>query len=216
MEEKENRFREKPEITAGHAGQEEPEADEDRREKEPLLDRGQRRQNELREEIKEERKGEHDPGIKGEMKRDRDRVGDPERAQGADLAADFTQRPLQDRDQPMTKGKAEKHRDDQHDRHFHDRPAQVLEVLEERLRGFALGRIAKGEDVAQFHQSGENLAARHQPRPDAERIGVANFAVGNHLAHDVGAEFAAIDDRLRGVVLGASRALFRTGRARKK
>ena len=119
---------------------------------ETLLDRGQRGQNELGEKIKEERERDHDPGIKGEMKRNRDRVGDPERAQGADLAAYFVQRPLQDQDEALTESEAEKHRDDQDDRHFHDRPAQVFQMLEKRLRGLALGRIAKGEDVAQFHR----------------------------------------------------------------
>ena len=88
-------------------------------------------------------------------------------------------------------------------------------MLEKWLRGLALGRIAKGEDVAQLHSLGKNLAAGHEARPDAEGIGIANFAFRDHLPQDVGTEFATIDDRLPVVVLGAA-AVFRTGRARKK
>ncbi len=80
MKEKENRFREEPVIAGGHADEEQGEADEDGREKKPLLDRGQGRENELGEKIKENREGKNDPGVEGEMKRDRDRVGDAERA----------------------------------------------------------------------------------------------------------------------------------------
>ena len=104
----------------------------------------------------------------------------------------------------------------QHDRHFHDRPAQVFEMFEERFRGLALRRIAEGENVAQLHSLGKNFAAGDHPRPDAERIGVADLAFGDHLAHDIGAKLAAIEDRLGRVVLRARRRALRTGRARKK
>ena len=158
----------------------------------------------MREEIEKERKRNDDPGVEGEMKRDRDRIGDAERAQGADLGADFGQRTLQDENEPLPESEAENHGEDQDDRHFHDRPAQILEMFEERLGGFALGRIAKREDIAQLHSLGKNVAARDQPGPEAEGVGVADLALGDHLAQDVGAEFAAIENRFRRVVLRAA------------
>ena len=61
-----------------------------------FLDRGQRRQDELGQEIKQEGKRNDDPGVKREVERDRDRIGDAERAQSPDLRADFVERPLQE------------------------------------------------------------------------------------------------------------------------
>src|SRR2546423_115077 len=137
-EEKEDRFGQQPEVTTGHADQKKSEAHRDRGKHESFFDRGQRREDELREKIEEEREGEDDAGVEGEVERDRDRIGNAKGAKRADLAADLAQWPLHDHDQLMSKGETEHHRDNQRDRHFHDRPAKVLEMFEERLRGLAL------------------------------------------------------------------------------
>src|SRR6266403_2727649 len=52
-----------------------------------------------------------------------------------------------------TKGETNDHRQDESDRHFHDRPAQVFEMLEERFGRFTFRQFAKLENVLQGHVS---------------------------------------------------------------
>ncbi len=151
--EKQNRFGQEPVIGSEHAGQEQAEADENSRQHQAFLHRGERRQDELRHEIKQERKRDDDAGVKGEPERDRERIGDGERAQGADARIDVAQRPLHDLDERVAKDEAQRHRRQERDGHLHDGPAQVFEVLEKRLGGFALRLVSKFKNVAQSHDA---------------------------------------------------------------
>src|SRR5204862_1521783 len=110
-----------------------PETDDDGREQKTFLHRGERGQNELRQEIKQKRERDDDAGIKGEPERDRERIGNGEGAQRADSRVDLAQRTLHDVNEGGAKTEAEDHRYDERDGHLHDRPTKLLEMFEEWL-----------------------------------------------------------------------------------
>jgi len=150
-EEEEDGFGQQPEITNQHAEQKEREADEDGREKETLLHRGERGENKFCREIEKQRKRKNEAGVKCEMKRDDDRVRDAERPQRANLWIDIVQRHLQHAHECRSKREANDHRQHERDRHLDDGPAQVLQMLEKRLRRLAFRKLAKFENVPQRH-----------------------------------------------------------------
>ena len=116
------------------------------------------------------------------------------------MRIDIAQRRLHHAHELRTKGKAENHRAHQHDRHFDDRPSQILEVLEKRFRRFAFRSFPKLEDVAQRHarlvRGERNQTARGQTSAYRERIGIANLVLGDHLANFGNGERAALNDAL--------------------
>src|ERR1041385_6393143 len=175
--EKQNRFRQEPVVRGQDAGEKESEADEDRGEQKTFFHRGERGQNKFREEIKQQRKRDDDAGIESESERDRERISDGESAQRADSRVDLAQRTLHDVNQGGAKAEEEDNSEDERDGHFHDRPAQVLEMRSEERRRFALGQVPKSKDVSQPHDSafaeGEQTAGE-QPRTNCKRVGVAN------------------------------------------
>src|SRR5205085_4996043 len=157
-------------------------------------------QDKLRNEIKQEWKRNDDAGIKGEAERDGERISDGEGTERADRRVDIAQRSLHDLNQGGAKAEADHHRENEGDRHLHDRPTKVLEMFEERLGGFALRRVPEFENVAQPHDlqfaEGEQ-AAGEQPRADRERVRVANLVARDHAAQFFRGESAAIEDRFR-------------------
>src|SRR5437016_14400310 len=96
------------------------------------------------------------------------------------------ERSLNHADERCTKRKTGNHRDPERDRHLHDRPAQVLQMLEKRLGGFALRRIAKFENVSQCHRIESSARRERQKTASSERganpkrVGVVNFSVRHH------------------------------------
>src|SRR4030081_3901607 len=86
--EKEDRFGQKPEVANEHAEKKKSEADKNGGQEKTLFHGGERRQHKLSDEIEEQRKRQNDSGVKGELKRNDDRIGDPQRTQRADLLID--------------------------------------------------------------------------------------------------------------------------------
>src|SRR6202040_2480205 len=71
--EKEDRFRQKPKIANEHAEKKKSEADKNCGQEKTFFDGGERRQDKLSDEVEEQRKGQHDSSVKGEVKRNDDR-----------------------------------------------------------------------------------------------------------------------------------------------
>src|SRR5207249_3425794 len=115
---------------------------------------------------------------------------------------------------------ANDHRHDERDRHLHDGPAQVFEMLEKRLGRFALRQLAKFENVSQRHwiesqrRSSERkprAASRAQmPRVLASRISFS--AIMRRISGMLNARQSRIDSDSSRTYIG-HRA---TGRAKKK
>src|SRR5205807_7867053 len=166
--EKENRLWQQPEIANEHAAEKKRETDKDRRKQETFFHRRERGQNKFGQKIKEQRERENDPGIKCEVKRNHDRVRDAQGFKRADLRTDFVQRRLHHPDKSGSKAKANHHGEDERDHHFDHGPPQVLQVLEKRLRGFALGKLAKFKNVSQRHgMNNQSARASREMKPRA-------------------------------------------------
>jgi hypothetical protein len=147
---------------------------------------------------KQNRERDDDAGIKSEPERDRERIGNRESAQRADGRIDFAQWALHEVNERRSKAKADDHREEERDRHFHNRPTQVLEMFEERFRRFALGQVSKLKNIAQAHDSlfaEGDQAACEEASADRERVGVTNFVARDHVANFFGTEGATIQDR---------------------
>src|SRR2546430_708378 len=79
---------------------------------------------------------------------------------------------LHDLDEHGTKDEAQHHRRQECDGHLHDGPAQVFEVLEKRLGGFALRQVPKFENVAQSHDA-QTWPNKSRPR-ESSRAQIAS------------------------------------------
>jgi hypothetical protein len=81
------------------------------------------------------------------VKGDGDGVRDSKGAKGPGFRSQLLERPLHDFRQLRSKRETNDHRCDESDRNLYDRPAQVFQVLKERLGRLRLRHFPKLENV---------------------------------------------------------------------
>src|SRR5215211_848405 len=113
----------------------------------------------------------------------------------------MVKRRLDNPHQRGTKRETNNHRGTQRQSDLHDRPAQVFQMLEKRLRRFGLRRITKFKYVSQRHRIGSSArregeeTASGERGANAKRVRVANFILRNHATNLFAGESAAIENR---------------------
>ena len=145
-------------------GEEDPAEKEDKsegrdRQEDALLGGPESREEEVSEERHQDRKGEDDPGVEGELQRDGHGVGDPEGLEGVGPdGIDGHERALEQGGQEAAEEKGSRHGRDHHAGHADQHDPEVRQVVEERTLNVVL--FPEGKDAAGIHASYGQTQAR--------------------------------------------------------